>query len=170
MRTRPLSKTPAVVLGVLVLLALSVGPLAVTAGAQEPITAVTSEIPTLTSAAVDAGGSETVSGGGCVARAQVQIQLDGVVLVTTRSSSTGRYKARLVVPVSTTPGSHKITVVCAGPSGQLATEAAVTVNLPNTGLQSQRELALGLAMVAFGAAMMVAARLRANAHPRTTAR
>jgi hypothetical protein len=117
------------------------------AGAAEPT-------PTLTSATVDPGGTDDVSGGGCVARSTVQVQLDGVVVVSVKSSATGTYTAHLVIPVVSTAGPHRITVVCAGPAGQLVATTTVTVtgNLPHTGSAAERESALALALLAFGAA------------------
>src|SRR5215467_3430191 len=96
-----------------VVLVSVVGPAVGAAHAQE------ASVPTLTSANASAGGGEDISGTGCAARASVQIQFDGAVLVTTRSTATGRYRAHLIIPVSAVPGSHRITVVCAGANGQV---------------------------------------------------
>jgi hypothetical protein len=149
-RSRSLAST--LLAGVVAVFVLSVGPLAAAAGAADAT-------PTLTSATVDPGHGETVSGGGCAARVTVQVKLDGVVLVTTRSLVTGRYSVHLVIPVSAAAGPHRVTVVCAGPSGaQVSTDAAVSVNLPNTGSSGSRDVAL--ALIATGAALMFGARRR----------
>jgi len=137
---------------------------AATAFAQTaPVAALTSSAePTLTSATTAAGGDEVVSGGGCVARAQVRVQIDGVALVTTRSTVTGRYRVHVIVPVSIAPGPHRVTVLCARPGGA-TTEAqtvAVTVALPRTGAASERDAVLGGALGLFGLALVLLAGAR----------
>jgi len=143
---------PALVLGVVALLVLSAGPLALTAGAQDAV-------PTVTSASVAPGGSDTVSGGGCVARTSVQVQFDGALLVTTKSSSTGTYKTRVIVPVKATPGTHKITVLCAGPAGQLTSSTDVSVDLARTGSRSQRDAVIAAGLIAVGGVLLLMRRL-----------
>jgi len=112
-----------------------VGPAVGVAHAQE------APVPTLTSATASAGGGEDISGSGCAARVSVQIQFDSALLLTTRSTATGRYRAHLLIPVSAVPGSHRITVVCAGTKGQVTSATTVSVGLPRTG-SDPRPLAL----------------------------
>ena len=110
-------------------------------------------VPTLTSANASAGGGDDVSGAGCAARVSVQIQFDGVVLETTRSTVTGRYRAHLIVPVSAVPGSHRVTVVCAGASGQVTTATTVSVPLPRTGANTFPLIAIALTLILTGASL-----------------
>ena len=142
------------------LLVLAVGPFTAIAGAADATPTTTAEIPTLTSATVDAGGTDDVSGGGCAAQASVQVQLDGVVLITTKSSATGTYSAHLVIPVSAKPGSHRITVVCAGVNGQASSETPLTVNLAFTGSDTGPLAAAGGTCLLLGAAFVIATRKR----------
>jgi hypothetical protein len=97
------------------------------------------------------------------ARATVRPQLDGVVLVTTRSTITGRYHAHLILPVSVAPGLHRITVVCAHPAGSSTTSDTVTVTvaLPRTGASSERDAVVGSFAVLIGVMLVVGARRRA---------
>jgi hypothetical protein len=111
--------------------------------------------PTLISSNVSAGGSETVSGGGCAARVSVQLQFDGVVLVTTRSTASGRYSAHLFVPVSAVPGSHRITVVCAGATGQVSNSTSVTVELARTGANAGPVVIVAAVFLALGVALVL---------------
>jgi LPXTG-motif cell wall-anchored protein len=102
--------------------------------------------------AVNAGAGESVSGGGCAARASVQITFDSAVLVTTQSSATGQYSAHLIVPARAVSGSHRITIVCVGASGAQVTETAdVNVELPFTGTDTIPLGAAGLSLVFVGA-------------------
>ncbi|MGO9872890.1 MAG: hypothetical protein ACLPVY_03745 [Acidimicrobiia bacterium] len=128
--------------------------------AAEPLAGAATPVPTLTSATADAGGGENVSGGGCVAHVAVQVEFDRVLLVTTTSSSTGAYSAHLVVPVSATAGPHQITILCAGPRGQITTAADVSVALPFTGIPAEREAGIALAVVALGSALALFGRRR----------
>jgi LPXTG-motif cell wall-anchored protein len=137
----------------IVIVAVLLGPAALAAQAQEV------PAPTLTSTSASSGGADDVSGGGCAARVSVQIQLDGVILVTTRSSATGRYSAHLVIPVSTVPGSHRITVVCAGTTGQVTAATTVNIELPRTGSDSRSPLAsVAILLTAIGAALSLVRR------------
>ncbi len=114
----------------------------------------TAPVPTLTSASVNAGGAENVSGGGCAARASVQIKLDSAVLVTVRSGTTGQYSAHLIIPASAVTGTHRITMVCAGPSGSQVTEtAAVDVQLPFSGSDTVPLGAAGFSLLLVGGAL-----------------
>jgi LPXTG-motif cell wall-anchored protein len=135
-----------------ILVGIAVGPSALAAHAQE------APVPALTSATASSGGGDDLSGGGCAARVSVQIQLDGAVLVTTRSTATGRYSAHLVIPVSTVPGSHRITVVCAGTTGQVTTATTVNVDLPRTGSDSRSLAAAAILVAAIGAALSLVRR------------
>jgi hypothetical protein len=128
------------------------GPAAVVAHAQE------AAVPVLTSVNASPGGGEDISGGGCAARVSVQIQFDGAVLVRTRSTATGRYSTHLVIPVSAVPGSHRITVVCAGTSGQVTTATTVSVDLPRTGSDSRPLAAAAILVSAIGVAMSLVRR------------
>jgi LPXTG-motif cell wall-anchored protein len=105
-----------------------------------------------------AGGGEDVSGAGCAARVSVQIQFDGAVVVTTRSTGTGRYRAHLVIPVSAVPGSHRITVVCAGTNGQVTTATTVSVGLPATGSKTGPLAGAAMFLMAIGAALSLVRR------------
>jgi LPXTG-motif cell wall-anchored protein len=134
------------------LFALSIG--SAVAHAQE------APVPTLTSASASAGGGEDISGGGCAARVSVQIQFDGAVLVTTRSTLTGRYRAHLIIPVSAVPGSHRVTVVCAGTTGQVTSSTAVSVALPRTGSDAATPLVVALLLLLAGGGLTVAGRRR----------
>jgi len=145
-RVRILLGAPTVIVGLLL------GPLALVAHAQE------APVPTLTSANASSGGGDDVSGGGCAARVSVQIQLDGAVLVTTHSTATGRYSAHLVIPVSTEPGSHRITVVCAGTTGQVTAATTVHVDLPRTGSDSRALAGAAILLTTLGAALSLARR------------
>ena len=108
-------------------------------------------VPTLTSATVNGGGADNVSGGGCAARVSVQIQFDGVVLVRTRSDATGKYSAHLIIPVHAVPGSHRVTVVCVGSTGTEITEAAaVNVGLPLTGSNTVPLVATAASLLILG--------------------
>jgi hypothetical protein len=133
---------------------LSLGPLGTLAGAQQLAA------PALSSPTTSAGGGNDVSGGGCAARVSVQIQLDGVLLVTTTSSSTGTSRAHLILPVSTTPGTHQVTIVCAAVSGQVNNSVPLTVELPRTGANLIPLFVAGLASVMLGVALV---RLRPRA-------
>jgi LPXTG-motif cell wall-anchored protein len=118
-------------------------------------------VPTLISATANPGGSDDISGGGCAARVSVQFQFDGALLLTTRSTATGRYSAHLVIPVSAVPGSHRITVVCAGATGQTSNATSVTVlsgALPHTGIDESRLLTLGLLSVVGGTTLALTRR------------
>jgi hypothetical protein len=151
--TTPLKvRTAALLLGAVAFAATTFG--AHAAGAAEPT-------PTLTSVNVDAGGGDNVTGGGCVARATVQIQIDGVVLATTKSSATGSYSVHLIIPVSAKPGSHRLTVVCAGPAGQVSTDTSITVNLPRTGSSSERDASVAFGFLAVGVFLVAASKRRA---------
>jgi LPXTG-motif cell wall-anchored protein len=152
-----LSAIPSAALALLVLLA---GPMAAAASAADATPTSATAVPTLTSTTVDAGGSDNISGGGCVARASVQVQLDGVVLITTKSSDTGSYSARLIIPVSAKPGTHRITVVCAGTSGQASNDVPLTVTLPFTGAASGPLAAAGGACLLLGATFIATSRKR----------
>ncbi len=128
------------------------GPSALAAHAQQ------APVPTLTSANASSGGGEDVSGGGCAARVSVQIQFDGAVLVTTRSTVTGRYRAHLIIPVRTVPGSHRITVECAGPNGQVTATTSVSVDLPRTGSDSRSLAGAAILLTAIGGALSLVRR------------
>jgi LPXTG-motif cell wall-anchored protein len=118
-------------------------------------------VPTLTSASAGAGAGDDISGGACAAHVSVQIQFDGAVLVTTRSDLTGRYSAHLIIPVSAVPGSHRITVVCAGNSGtQPPTSTAVIVLLPHTGIDAATPTVVALMLLLIGGIFTIAARPR----------
>jgi LPXTG-motif cell wall-anchored protein len=158
MTTPHSSRWPRLSLAAFVLVVLSIGPFAI-AGAADASVAT----PTLTSSTVAAGGADDLTGGGCAARASVQVQLDGVVLVTTQSLATGRYSAHLLIPVSAKPGTHRITVVCAGANGQVSNETDVTVTLPRTGSETGAIAAVGGACLALGALMIMVARKRPTA-------
>ena len=136
----------------IVIVSFLVGPAALAAQAQE------APVPTLTSANASSGGGDDVSGGGCAARVSVQIQFDGAVLVTTRSAATGRYRAHIVIPVSAVPGSHRITVVCAGKTGQVTVATTVGVDLPRTGSDSLTLAAAAMLLTAIGAALSLGRR------------
>jgi LPXTG-motif cell wall-anchored protein len=135
-----------------VIVAVLLGPAALAAHAQE------APAPTLTSISASSGGADDVSGGGCAARVSVQIQLDGVILVTTRSTATGRYRAHLVIPVSTVPGSHRVTVVCAGTTGQVTAATTVNVELPRTGSDTRSLASVAILLTAIGAALSLVRR------------
>jgi hypothetical protein len=134
---------------------LTVGAVASSAHAEQ------APVPTLTSATANPGGGDDISGGGCAARVSVQFQFDGAVLVTTRSTATGRYSAHLVIPVSAVPGSHRITVVCASATGQVSASTSVTVTsgaLAFTGADERRLLIVGLLFVVGGTALVLTRR------------
>ncbi len=115
-----------------------------TAYADEPT-------PTLTSATVNAGQTDSVSGGGCAARVSVQVSFDNAVLVTVQSGATGQYSAHLIVPRSAISGVHRVTVVCRGASGTPVTEtAAVNVELPFTGSDTVPLAAAGFSLLCVG--------------------
>jgi hypothetical protein len=133
-----------------------IGPFTAVAGAQEsPTPTLTSATPTLTSATPAPGGTDDVSGSGCVARTTVRVQLDGALLVTTRSTTTGSYSAHLVIPVSVAAGPHRITVLCAGPGGAVTESADVTVALPRTGSNTVRQTAIALAFLLLGSGLLL---------------
>jgi len=133
--------------------AIFVGPAVGTAHAQE------AAVPTLTSANANAGGGDDISGGGCAARVSVQIQFDGAILISTRSTATGSYGAHLIIPVRAVPGSHRITVVCVSPSGaQVTTSTTVNVALPMTGSDTAAMLAVAFGLLLVGGAMMLGRR------------
>jgi LPXTG-motif cell wall-anchored protein len=138
-----------------------IGPMALAAHAQEAAVP-TAAVPTLTSVNASSGGGDDVSGGGCAARVSVQIQFDGAVLVTTRSTATGRYRAHVVIPVSAVPGSHRITVVCAGTSGQVTAATTVSVDLPRTGSDSRALAGAAILLTAIGAALSLVRRRMAQ--------
>ena len=135
-----------------VLAALALAALSGPAVAQEP---------TLTSATAAPGGGEDVSGSGCVARATVQIQFDGVVVLTTRATATGSFRAHIVIPVSVVPGSHRVTVVCARVNGGTTAESSdVTVTLATTGSASSRDATVASILLVLGAGLILAAGVR----------
>ena len=136
------------------LAAFCAGPGAQVAHAQE------APVPTLTSVNANAGGSDDISGGGCAAKVAVQIQFDGAALVTTRSANNGRYSAHLIIPVSAVPGSHRITIVCAGPSGQVSNSTTVSVGLPVTGADDAPLVAVALLSILIGAPLVLSRRRR----------
>jgi hypothetical protein len=115
----------------LAMLALSVVVLAVAAQVG-PATAQTTPPPALTKTVIVAGDSVGVSGSGCVAGTQVQVQLDGVTVITATTAAGGTYSALLVVPKSVTPGSHPVTVVCTGPNGTVTANVSITVSATAT--------------------------------------
>jgi LPXTG-motif cell wall-anchored protein len=117
-------------------------------------------VPTLTSASASAGGGDDISGAGCAARVSVQIQFDGAVLVTTRSTLTGRYSAHLIIPVSAVPGSHRITVVCTATTGRETTSTAVSVTLPRTGIDAAEPTAVALTLLLIGGTFALIRRRR----------
>jgi len=140
---------------------LVAGPLVAAARAAEPTPTLTSVSPTLTSVSPTAGADETVSGSGCVAGSAVRVRFDGAVLVTTRSTTTGAYSAHLEIPVSVASGPHRITVLCAGPSGAVVQTAVVTIGLPRTGSDTAPEVAIAVAMLLVGGTMLAATRRHA---------
>jgi LPXTG-motif cell wall-anchored protein len=129
------------------------------------LSAPTAAAPTLTlsSATVVAGGSDGVAGRGCAARSTVKLQIDGVALLATTSSATGNYSTHLIIPVSLKPGSHRLTVVCAGPAGNVSTSTSISVNLPRTGSSSTRDTGIAFVLLALGAFLLVANKRQAFA-------
>ena len=117
-------------------------------------------VPTLTSANVAPGGTDDVSGIGCVARASVRVEFDDALLVTAQSDETGRYSARIVIPVSAVPGSHRVTVLCDGPNGPVVFRAQLSVGLPNTGSTTAPLVAFGALLLGLGCAVLAMTRRR----------
>jgi LPXTG-motif cell wall-anchored protein len=129
-----------------------------------PLTAVAhaeaAPAPELASATTSAGSGEDVSGGGCLAHVSVQLQFDGVTVLTTQSTSTGHYSVHFIVPVSAVPGTHRVTVVCAGAQGQVTNSATVAVELPHTGIDAQRPTLIALLLLLLGIPALLMRRRR----------
>jgi hypothetical protein len=140
------------------MLAISVMVLAVTTQVGPATAQVTPPPPTLTKTLIVAGDSVGVTGSGCVAATQVEVQLDGLTLVTATSTSSGTYSALLVVPKSVTPGAHPVTVVCAGPNGTVITaNATITVSTTaTTGYSLRPPIVVGGLLLMLGGVCLVA--------------
>ena len=137
------------------MLAISVVVLAVTTPGTAQATAPPP--PTLTKTVVVAGDSVGVQGSGCVAGTTVQVQLDSVTLVTATSTSSGTYTALLVVPKAVAPGTHSVTVVCAGPNGITTTNATITVSpTATTGYSLRQPLVVAIILLMLGGACFIA--------------
>jgi LPXTG-motif cell wall-anchored protein len=117
-------------------------------------------VPELTSATTSGGSADDVSGGGCLAHVSVQIQFDGVTVLTTQSTSTGHYSVHFIVPFSAVPGTHRVTVVCAGVHGQVTTSATVAVELPHTGIDAQRPILIAVLLLSLGIPALLMRRRR----------
>ena len=136
----------------------SVTVLIVTTQMGPAIAQATAPPPTLTKTIIVAGDSVGVSGGGCVAGTQVQVQLDSVTLVTATSTASGTYTALLVVPKAVTSGTHNVTAVCAGPNGTLTTfNATVTVSpTATTGYSPRTPIVVAIILLMLGGVCLVA--------------
>ena len=139
------------------MLAISVMVLAVAAQVGPASAQTTPAPPTLTKTVIVAGDSVGVTGSGCVAGTQVQVQLDNVTLVTATSAAGGTYSALLVVPKSVTPGTHPVTVVCTGPNGTVTAKATITVSATaTTGYSPQTPIVVAIILLVLGAICFVA--------------
>ena len=84
---------------------------------------------TVSSSTVTAGGTETVSGGGCGANRMVSIALvPGRLLGTTPADASGDFTKTVRIPPSTGRGSYQLQSTCLNPTGGTETlSAAITV-------------------------------------------
>jgi hypothetical protein len=116
---------------------------------------------------VPAGGTVTVSGsaaGGCASGDQVtlisrafggQHEFAGVPAVFTPSGSNGSFSVRAPIPSSRAPGNYSVSGRCGGGNFGSASfrVTAASTTLPRTGLSPGLLAALGVCLVAGGAAL-----------------
>jgi hypothetical protein len=116
---------------------------------------------------VAAGGTVTVSGsvaGGCSPGSQVTLiskafnpahEFAGVPAITTSSQSNGHYSVSTQIPSGTAPGSYSVSGRCGGGNigGTTLQVSAASGGLPRTGFDAWAVAALGVGMLAGGAAL-----------------
>ena len=115
------------------------------------------------------GGNADFAGKGCQAGETVVIRLDGTVVSTVTSDTSGEFSGSFVVPAGTSAGVHTVTSTC----GSLVQTAQVTVlgtavtpprtgsgTLPRTGSEANTMGLFGAGLLAAGGAVMLATRKR----------
>ena len=114
------------------------------------------------------GGNADFAGKGCQAGETVVIRLDGTVVSTVTSDTSGEFSGSFVVPAGTSAGVHTVTSTC----GSLVQTAQVTVlgtavtpprtgsgTLPRTGSEVNTMGLFGAGLLAAGGAVMLATRM-----------
>jgi hypothetical protein len=112
----------------------------------------------LSSASVDVGGTLTVSGGGFVPNATLDVVLHSspVTLATITTDPTGAFSAAVTIPAGTAAGAHTIDVADASVALTVVDPAAA---LASTGSDPSGPLGLAAALLALGL-LLVATRIR----------
>jgi len=110
------------------------------------------------------GGTDTASGSGCAAGADVVISLvPGGTLAATNATSSGDFTDTVTVPSSTATGSYKLQSTCTAPNGGVLTlSAAITVqtSLPFTGANVILPVGIAILLLVIGSLAVIFARPR----------